>query len=128
MPLGEDTRIPGADGEFAAVWCSETIEHVLDGGRFPGEVRRVLRDSGILVLTMPYHGLVKNLLVAAFGFDRHFDPEGPHIRFFDRKGLARCLRKAGLEPMVWSGIGRMWPLYRTWFIVAQKQCAASQAT
>ena len=40
------------------------------------------RHGGGLALTTPYHGRIKNFAVAALAFDRHFDVEGDHVRFF----------------------------------------------
>ena len=80
----------------------------------------MFRQKGLLILTTPYHGFLKNLLIVLLKFDRHFDPEGSHIRFFDKKGLERCLNNSGFAQISWSGIGRFWKMYRTWFVVAQK--------
>jgi len=115
-------RIPAEDGIFDTVWSSEVIEHIFDVPRFLSEVNRVLKPGGLLVLTTPYHGKIKNILISMIKFDKHFNPEGEHIRFFDKTGLERCLKKAGFQPISWSGIGRVPGLYRTWFIVAQKSC------
>jgi 2-polyprenyl-3-methyl-5-hydroxy-6-metoxy-1,4-benzoquinol methylase len=118
--MAGDEKIPVSDQQFHAVWTTEVIEHVLDVSQFLGEIHRVLRPNGLLILTTPYHGLLKNLLITLLKFDGHFDPEGPHIRFFDKSGLDRCLRKAGFTPVLWDGIGRIWLLYRTWFVVARR--------
>jgi len=118
--LAPDGSIPALDNTFAAVWCTEVIEHILDIHLFLSEVRRVLKPGGILILTTPYHGFLKNLLIVLLKFDRHFNPEYSHIRFFDKKGLSRCLNKAGLRPFNWSGLGRFYLLWRTWFVVARK--------
>lgn len=112
--------IPSPDETFAAVWCTEVIEHVLDVHMFLSEINRVLKPGGILILTTPYHGWLKNLLIALFRFDRHFDPEGSHIRFFGRVGLSRCLIKSGFIPLSFQGIGRICKIYRTWFVVSKK--------
>lgn len=119
--MTSEGRIPAEDNRFDAVWTTEVIEHVLDVSQFLGEIQRVLRPKGLLILTTPYHGLLKNLLIVLSKFDGHFDPEGSHIRFFDKRGLDRCLCKASFIPLVWDGIGRVWPLYRTWFVVARKR-------
>ncbi len=118
--LEPDGSIPAPDGTFAAVWCTEVIEHILDIHVFLSEVRRVLKPGGILILTTPYHGFLKNLLIVLLKFDRHFDPEESHIRYFGKKGLSRCLNNAGLSPFDWSGLGRFYLLWRTWFVVARK--------
>jgi 2-polyprenyl-3-methyl-5-hydroxy-6-metoxy-1,4-benzoquinol methylase len=118
--LNPDGSIPEPDGQFAAVWSSEVIEHVLDVRAFLREINRAIRPGGILILTTPYHGLAKNLLVTCVKFDQHFDVEDSHIRFFDRRGLDRTLGKAGFRPLSYGGVGRVWPVYRSWFVVARK--------
>lgn len=113
-------RLPFGNGSFSAVWSSEVIEHVFDIHAWLSEVNRVLKPNGLVILTTPYHGRLKNMLIALSKFDKHFDPEVSHIRFFDKSGLDRCLRRAGFEPVKWDGIGRCWPIHRTWFTVARK--------
>ena len=118
--LNADGSIPAPNKSFAAVWNTEVIEHVLDVKAFLDEINRVLIPNGLLILTTPYHGFLKNLIIVLLKFDRHFNPEGSHIRFFDKKGLERCLNNSGFTPISWSGIGRFWKMYRTWFVVARK--------
>ena len=113
-------QIPFPEEHFAAVWSSEVLEHVFDVHNHLSEINRVLVHGGRYVLTTPYHGRVKDVLVALLRFDGHFDPEKSHIRFFDRAGLRRCLERAGFTIRQYAGIGRFWPLYRTWFVVAEK--------
>jgi SAM-dependent methyltransferase len=127
--LHDNLAIPAGSADFDAVWSSEVIEHVFDVHLHLSEINRVLRNDGLYILTTPYHSRLKNVLIALTRFDRHFDPDGGHIRYFDRRGLNRCLTRAGFEPMLWSGIGRIWPLYRTWFVVARKIApAGAEAT
>jgi 2-polyprenyl-6-hydroxyphenyl methylase/3-demethylubiquinone-9 3-methyltransferase len=118
--LNADGSIPARDGSFQAVWSSEVIEHIFDVHAYLSQVNRVLVDGGLYVLTTPYHGLMKNMMICLTKFDHHFDPELSHIRFFDKAGLQRCLNRAGFEVVKWDGIGRMWKLYRTWFVIARK--------
>lgn len=118
--LNVDGAICAPANTFSAVWSTEIIEHVFDVEGFLGEIFRILAPGGILILTTPYHGLLKNLLICLIKFDRHFDPAGSHIRYFDRKGLDRCLKKTGFEPISFHRIGRIWKMWRTWFVVARK--------
>ncbi len=45
------SQIP--DGHFDCVWCSHTLEHQINVGVFLKELKRIIRDDGILALTVP---------------------------------------------------------------------------
>lgn len=45
---------PFSDGEFDAVLTSEVLEHVFNPDEFLSEINRVLRDGGVLLLTVPF--------------------------------------------------------------------------
>jgi SAM-dependent methyltransferase len=47
-------RIPFSEGEFDAVICTEVLEHCVDPAALTGEIRRVLRAGGRLLLTAPF--------------------------------------------------------------------------
>src|SRR5688500_5115638 len=53
--LEPDGTIPFGHGEFDLVWCSEVLEHIPDVSFALGEIRRVLKPGGRLLLTVPYH-------------------------------------------------------------------------
>ena len=80
------------------MWCSEVLEHAADAAHLLLEARRVLRSGGRLLVTVPYHGRAKTILLALTRFDAHFDPLGQHLRFFTRGSLARTLDATGFEP------------------------------
>jgi SAM-dependent methyltransferase len=89
--------LPFEDGSVDAVWCSEVLEHLFAPLFVLEQVRRVLRPGGVLMATVPYHGLIKNLGIALLAFERHYDPTYPHIRFFTKNTLTDLARKAGLR-------------------------------
>jgi SAM-dependent methyltransferase len=97
--------LPFPDGSFDVVWCSEVLEHLFAPLAVLQEVSRVLRPGGILLVTVPYHGLLKNLGIALFAFDRHYDPTYPHIRFFTKKTLSTLVCRANLDPIVVTSCG-----------------------
>lgn len=90
-------RFPLDDGSIDVAWCSEVLEHLFSPLDVLTEIGRVLKPGGMLLATVPYHGLVKNLAIAMFAFERHYDPTYPHIRFFTAKSLTALVRRAGLE-------------------------------
>ena len=112
--------LPFADATFNAIWCTEVLEHLFDVHGALSELNRVLKDGSVLLITTPYHGLVKNIPIMLWGFDRHFNPDISHIRFFSRRTLDGCLKRAGFVPIMWQGIGRIWPVWKSFFVMARK--------
>jgi 2-polyprenyl-6-hydroxyphenyl methylase/3-demethylubiquinone-9 3-methyltransferase len=117
--------LPYSSGDFDVVWCSEDLEHLFDVPKALSELNRVLKEGGLFLLTVPYHGPIKNLVIALRGFEKHYDVTGPHIRFFTRKSLAACLSSAGFEPVWWCGVGRVWPLNKSFFVASRKMSLPS---
>ena len=113
-------RWPFRAGQFDAVFASEVIEHVYDVRTMFAEMNRVLRHGGLLILTTPYHGLIKALLIVLFGFERHFDVEGAHVRFFTVRSCRAILEKYGFQVKKVRYYGRIRPISKGMFIVALK--------
>jgi len=90
---------PFADGAFEVVWCSEVLEHLFDPAYALREMHRCLRAGGRLLVTVPYHGRFKNILIALFKWDVHFAPGNPHIRFYTKRTLSRLAEGAGFESL-----------------------------
>jgi 2-polyprenyl-3-methyl-5-hydroxy-6-metoxy-1,4-benzoquinol methylase len=86
-------ELPFEVAEFDAVWLGELLEHVLDTQGLLSEVRRVLRPSGVLVLSTPDHRqrMMLSWTLRARRFDAHFDPRSDHVRFYTRRTLAAVL-------------------------------------
>src|SRR5271169_3958306 len=56
--------LPFADEAFDVIWCSEVLEHLFGPGFALREMQRVLARGGRLLVTVPYHGLFKDVLIA----------------------------------------------------------------
>ncbi|MDD1778124.1 MAG: class I SAM-dependent methyltransferase [Candidatus Helarchaeota archaeon] len=112
--------LPFADNSFAAIYCSEVLEHIFSVHRALSELNRILISDGLLILTVPYHGILKNMAIALFGFEQHYDPHLSHIRFFTRKSLTQSLIKGGFKIMSWKGVGRWFPFWMSLFVIAKK--------
>jgi SAM-dependent methyltransferase len=116
-----DQGLPFVDGSFDALLCCEVIEHLVDVGRALEEMNRVLRPGGLLFLSTPFHGLLKNLALVLLGFDRHFDPLGPHVRFFSVASARRAFGRAGFHVQRIAKLGRFWPFWMDMVIYARKR-------
>lgn len=115
FPLNSET--------FDAAWCSEVLEHLFAPAFTTSEVYRVLKPGGIFMVTVPYHGLLKNLGIALFGFERHYDPEYPHIRFFTQRSLRQILVKHGFSIEFMGSCGSDLGM-RDWFVPTNILCMA----
>lgn len=103
-------KLPYPDDHFETVWCSEVLEHLFDPLFALREFQRVLRPGGSLLVTVPYHGPFKNVLIALFKWEHHFDPEYPHLRFFTDRSLGTIARKAGFSEVKFTTCGMSKPL------------------
>ena len=84
---------------FDVVISSEVIEHIFDVDGYLRELHRVLKPNGILGLSCPFHGFIKDFLILVSGqFEKHFhNPYDPHIRFYSLKSIKRVLTKNSFE-------------------------------
>lgn len=91
--------LPWGDAQFDAVFAGEIIEHLLDTVAFLKESRRVLRPTGVLVLTTPNLAYWRNLLQwmrrQQFFFVDHRTGETGHVRYFAPRTLQAVLVEAG---------------------------------
>lgn len=55
---GDAEALPYADASLDRVYCSEVLEHVLNPGKVLGEMRRVVRPDGRVVVSVPNEGLI----------------------------------------------------------------------
>jgi 2-polyprenyl-6-hydroxyphenyl methylase/3-demethylubiquinone-9 3-methyltransferase len=110
-------------GQFDAVVSLEVIEHVYDPRAFVSNVQECLRPSGSFILSTPYHGYAKNLLIALSGrFDAHVSAlwDGGHIKFWSRKTLASLLHENGFRVEAFIGAGRLPYLWKSMIFAASR--------
>ena len=113
-------QLPLKDKIADFVFSSEVLEHIYDVENAFSEIARILKLGGRLLLTTPYHGLLKNILIALFSFNKHFNPAGPHIRFFTKKSLFSLLKKNGFEIRAHGYYGRFYPISHSIFVLAER--------
>jgi len=111
------------EGDFDVVVSTEVIEHLVRPTALPQFAARKLKPGGVLVISTPYHGYLKNLLIAATGrWDAHHAPgwEGGHIKFWSRGSLTGFLNSNGFKVTGFAGAGRLPRLWKTMILTATK--------
>ena len=114
-------KIPIADSSVDFVFSSEVVEHIYDTENAFAELKRIVKPGGEILITTPYHGLIKNLAIVIFGFDKHFNPTGPHVRFFSKKTLFGLIEKNGFKISDHGYYGRFYPVPHSIFVLAKKK-------
>lgn len=109
--------------KFDAVASLDVIEHLY----FPRELARrameMLRPGGVLILSTPYHGYVKNVALVITGhLDRHFTAlrDHGHIKFLSPKTLTSLLREAGFGEITYFNCGRFPLLWKSMVVRARR--------
>lgn len=116
-----EERYPFEDKEFDVLFAGDIIEHIADTWTALSEMHRVLKKKGILVLSTPIHNVIKNVILCFYGFSKHFDPTGPHLRFFTMKSLETLLDECGFRIVKIKYIGRFWPVNKGIIVIAEKR-------
>jgi SAM-dependent methyltransferase len=101
---------------FDAVIATEVVEHLYAPRIFAAGCFAALRPGGRFICSTPYHGYLKNVLVAATNsFDRHVNPlwDGGHIKLWSRRTLGQLLTEAGFAHLQFRGAGRVAYLWKS---------------
>lgn len=110
--------------KFNTIISTEVIEHLYDPKKFVGFCKKILlkNGGGELVLSTPYHGYLKNLLLALAGkWDQHADPlwDGGHIKLWSKKTLSSLLEEQGFIITAFVGCGRFPYLWKSMVVKAK---------
>lgn len=96
LQVDANQRLPFEDGRFDLVWCSEVIEHLVDPAFSLGELRRVTKPGGLLVLTTPNSYAWLFRFIALFGLTPQRIQRKDHVQFFDQEDIRRLAPDAEL--------------------------------
>lgn len=94
---------------FDTIISTEVIEHLYNPEAFIGFCREQLVQGGEMIITTPYHGYLKNLMLSILNkWDSHMNPLwlGGHIKLWSKKTLTMALSNAGFTTVVFKGCGR----------------------
>lgn len=108
---------------FDLVFSSEVVEHLYAPRPFVKGCFTALKPGGRFILTTPYHGYWKNLVLAILGkWERHLDPlwDGGHIKIWSRATITELLEEAGFRNIRIQGVGRFPGLWMTMVVAADK--------
>lgn len=129
----DDLRMPFCGVEsFDAIIAIETIEHLYTPRVFARRSFEALRPGGILIVTTPYWGYLKNLVLALTNrLDGALTAlwDGGHIKHWSRKTLTQLMLEQSYEVISFEGCGRPVPyLWSGMMMVFQKPQRLSEVT
>jgi 2-polyprenyl-3-methyl-5-hydroxy-6-metoxy-1,4-benzoquinol methylase len=110
-------------GTFPAAVSLEVIEHLYDPHAFAHTLFDMLDANGVAVISTPYHGYIKNVVLSLSGMmDRHYTAlwRGGHIKFWSIKTITALLQGAGFTIERVFRVGRLPPIARSMVIVARR--------
>jgi len=107
--------------KFDMIICTEVIEHLYDPVAFIKFCRSILSPGGEIMISTPYHGYLKNLMLSLFNkWDGHISPLwlGGHIKMWSRSTVTRLLNENGFSVKGFKGCGRISYLWMSMLIKA----------
>jgi 2-polyprenyl-3-methyl-5-hydroxy-6-metoxy-1,4-benzoquinol methylase len=125
---GDPKQLLHAEGRrcFDAVVSTEVIEHLFSPQMLPRYAWGLLPASGYLVMSTPYHGYLKNLMLSVFDkWDHHHTAlwHGGHIKFWSLRTLSQLLESNGFMVTGFQGAGRLPLLWKSMIITACRRPA-----
>lgn len=106
---------------FDTIISTEVIEHLYDPAGFINFCKQTLKGKGQIIISTPYHGYLKNLVLGILGkWDSHMNPlwHGGHIKMWSRKTLSKALTDAGFTVVAFKGCGRIPYFWKSMIIKA----------
>lgn len=110
-------------GQFPVVTSLEVIEHVYDPRTFARCVYDLLEVEGTAIISTPYHGYWKNLVLSLSGkMDKHFTAlwDHGHIKFWSVRTLRQLLEETGFGDITFLRVGRIPVLAKSMIAIATK--------
>jgi 2-polyprenyl-6-hydroxyphenyl methylase/3-demethylubiquinone-9 3-methyltransferase len=101
----------------------EVIEHQYLPDDFLDKINQLLDDNGFFLLSTPYNGYIKNLIISILNKnDWHYNPlwRHGHIKFFSLKTLTKILESSNFKIINKNFSGRFYPVSCSMIFLNQK--------
>lgn len=107
LSRGNIYNLPYPDNYFDKIFCSEVLEHIPDDAKAMGELNRVLKKEGLLIITVPNHNYpllwnpINKLLEKLTG--KHIKSGfwagiwNMHLRLYTQSEIVSLVENAGFE-------------------------------
>lgn len=122
----DPSLVTANEGLFDAVVSTEVIEHLYAPHLLPRFAWSCLKPGGLLVISTPYHGYIKNLSLSLAGkWDHHHTAlwTGGHIKFWSRSTLTQLVVEERFIVEQFLGVGRLPWLWKSMILVARRPMA-----
>lgn len=109
---------------FGAAVSLEVVEHLYDPAAMMKRLHAAVEPEGVLIVSTPYHGYLKNVVMAAADrMDGHYHPStaGGHIKFWSKKTLSRLFEETGFDVLEFAGCGRFPWLWKSMVLVGRRR-------
>ena len=120
---------PFQSERFDVVESTEVVEHLYHPRRLVQNAFRLLKPSGHFIISTPYHGWLKNVVLALSGkMDQHFTAlwDGGHIKFWSRETMSGLLTEKGFTDLRFIGAGRVPYIWKSMILIARKPLVSKQ--
>jgi 2-polyprenyl-3-methyl-5-hydroxy-6-metoxy-1,4-benzoquinol methylase len=107
---------------FDTIISTEVIEHLYDPEGFINFCKKSLNNKGELIISTPYHGYLKNVMLSLFNkWDTHMNPmwHGGHIKLWSKSTLSKALTDADFTVISFKGCGRIPYFWKSMIIKAK---------
>lgn len=113
-------RLPFRDSTFDVVYCCHVLEHIGDDSKTLVEIHQVLKENGLLLLSVP------NMFNLFTGLRRRLNSKNPfsspeHLREYSKEGLTVLLNNCDFNILGVRMTGFLLPVGKTIFNFALSQ-------
>ncbi len=106
----EEMELPFEDGYFDCITCGDVLEHLREPAAALRKLTRVLRDDGIIIMSLPNVRFFQVVQMLGEGRWQYADAgilDRTHLRFFTAVEMDVMVKEAGLETLVIAPLSAM---------------------